>query len=692
MKKFIFIYFLLISFSAISQNSLWPVESPNTGLNSTYLVHSVSIYDGDLLYGKIGAFFTNDSGELQCGGFAVWSGSPVNISVQANDITTEQKDGFDSGEEIIWLGTNDNGLTTFEASVTYLVGATGIGSSIFTPNSINIISPFTISHTQYCVNDADGDGICDENESAGCTDPGALYYNPFAEVDDGSCIDIVFGCTDEDYDNYDYAANTDDGTCIMSGCMNQEAENYNENANIDDGSCIIAGCTDSNKFNYNIEATVDDNSCLESINIEYVNVPTSTSINYNILANTTTFTLGSSEISAEGDIIGAFQIINGELVCVGYNPWEEGDISIVLWLDDPITQEVDGYVSSEAIYWVANQNSTGMNYLLNLTINEFNIVTEINVNTNLTLGCTDSTQYNYDEDATFNDGSCYPFVYGCMDSEATNFNAGANTSDGSCFISGCPYDDFIEFNPNYDSIDVSLCQTLIVYGCTNNYAENYNPQANIDDGSCNLVYGCTDHNADNYNEIAFIEDFSCIYMGCIDINANNFDANSNTNCSSCCEYLGCTNQTAVNYDNDATVDDGSCIIYGCTIPVYPNYNSLATNDDLSCDFNSNEIFGCTHETAFNHNPLANINNGSCIDVVFGCTDEDYDNYNSAANDDNGSCCNNCLTITTTVCSDASSVRMTGPWWQWNITAGPEFSDNGDGTWTFTFNHEFDMGI
>ena len=44
-----------------------------------------------------------------------------------------------------------------------------------------------------------------------------------------------------------------------------------------------------------------------------------------------------------------------------------------------------------------------------------------------------------------------------------------------------------------------------------------------------------------------------------------------------------------------------------------------------------------------------------------------------------------LTITTTVCSDASSVRMTGPWWQWNLTAGPEATNNGDGTWTFNFN-------
>ena len=43
-----------------------------------------------------------------------------------------------------------------------------------------------------------------------------------------------------------------------------------------------------------------------------------------------------------------------------------------------------------------------------------------------------------------------------------------------------------------------------------------------------------------------------------------------------------------------------------------------------------------------------------------------------------------LTITTTVCSDASSVRMTGPWWSWSPIGGPEATNNGDGTWTFNF--------
>ena len=350
-----------------------------------------------------------------------------------DDVTTEEKDGFEDGDEIIWLGTNDNGVTTYLASVTFVEFMGQVGSSTFTANSINVISPFAISNTQYCVNDADGDGICDENESVGCTDENAFNYNPDAEVDDGSCIAVVLGCTDENADNFNVNANTDDGTCTIAGCMNEEAQNYYELATTDDGSCIIDGCMDVNAFNYNTDATVSDNSCLDAINLEYDTVPTNTSTNFNILANSISLTLGNSNINTE-DVIGAFQIINGELFCIGYNPWEEGDMAIALWEDDQSTPEVDGYVSSEPIYWIANQNSTEMNYLLEVNINEFNIITNINVNTNVTLGCTDPDAVNYNSaDGVIDDGSCVDVVEGCTDENACGFNAAANTDDGSCY-------------------------------------------------------------------------------------------------------------------------------------------------------------------------------------------------------------------------------------------------------------------
>ena len=432
MKKItLFITVLIFALNTNAQNDLWPTDPINTGSNSTYLVQDVSFNNGNLVYGILGAFFINDSGALQCGGWVTWSNDQASIAVWADDTTTDEKDGFTANEEITWLATNDNGVTSYEASVEYAMGPTGMGTGSFATNSVNIISAFTISDNVYCVNVVNDNGICDENEAIGCTDASAFNYNPNATTDDGSCVDVVEGCTDENADNYNSEANTDDGTCSIAGCMNEEAQNYNELATTDDGSCIIDGCTDETAFNYNADATVNDDSCLDDINLEYDTVPTSTSTNFNILANSISLTLDDSNINTE-DVIGAFQIINGELVCVGYNPWEEGDMAIALWEDDQSTPEVDGYVSSESIYWMANQNSTGMNYLLEVTINESNIITNITVNTNVTLGCTEENAFNYTAGA-IEDGSCVEVVEGCIDENACGYNATANTDDGSCY-------------------------------------------------------------------------------------------------------------------------------------------------------------------------------------------------------------------------------------------------------------------
>ena len=157
-----------------------------------------------------------------------------------------------------------------------------------------------------------------------------------------------------------------------------------------------------------------------------------------------------------------------------------------------------------------------------------------------------------------------PPVPGCMDQSANNYNPLATVNDGSC---------------TYD-----------VLGCTDPTANNYNQFANINDGSCNYdVLGCTDALAANYDPLATIDDGSCYYP-----------------------VYGCTDPDATNYDPTATVNDGSCLYKGCTDPNATNYNPQANSDDGSCEYEVEERKGCTDPSAINYNPAATINDGSCI--------------------------------------------------------------------------------
>lgn len=73
-------------------------------------------------------------------------------------------------------------------------------------------------------------------------------------------------------------------------------------------------------------------------------------------------------------------------------------------------------------------------------------------------------------------------------------------------------------------------------GCTHPESFNYDPDANLEDGSCvPKVFGCLDTASTNYNSNANTDDGSCIP-----------------------KVYGCTNPDALNYNPDANVDDGSC--------------------------------------------------------------------------------------------------------------------------------------
>ena len=226
---------------------------------------------------------------------------------------------------------------------------------------------------------------------------------------------------------------------------------------------------------------------------------------------------------------------------------------------------------------------------------------------------------------------CIPIVEGCMTEGSLNYNPDANVDDGSCIPT--------------------------IYGCMNELAFNYNPDATVDDGSCEeVVVGCMDPTSFNYNpEANTAGDCIPVIEGCMNELAYNYNPNANTPGECIPVVQGCTDPTSFNYNPDANTDDGSCepVVYGCIDPNSFNYDPEANTDNGSCE---PFVYGCMDPESFNYNPDANVNQVSatdftnpCIPIVYGCTDPESVNYDPEANVDNGSC------ITAVVgCTDPNS--------------------------------------
>jgi len=81
---------------------------------------------------------------------------------------------------------------------------------------------------------------------------------------------------------------------------------------------------------------------------------------------------------------------------------------------------------------------------------------------------------------------CAGVVEGCTNSDADNFDPAATVDDGSCIISGCTDPLFVEFNP-FANLEDGTCSVLVVEGCTYEDASNFDTNANLDDGSCEFT-------------------------------------------------------------------------------------------------------------------------------------------------------------------------------------------------------------
>ena len=51
----------------------------------------------------LGVFYTNESGELECAGLTQINGEQTFIAIMGDNSITDEIDGFQEGEEIIWM-------------------------------------------------------------------------------------------------------------------------------------------------------------------------------------------------------------------------------------------------------------------------------------------------------------------------------------------------------------------------------------------------------------------------------------------------------------------------------------------------------------------------------------------------------------------------------------------------------------
>jgi hypothetical protein len=376
------------AFPSLEYDTWWTIGAEPgdaDGLNSAFDQNLTSFAD----WNNGGDFVVNTfiGGSVFIVPGANGQGNPVNGRVLLAQVTTSG-----TTEALINIQFRDANQESFYATgmtLTFPVAGAGCND----PEACNYdetaegdadcVYPQEFYDCDGCINDTDGDGVCDELEVLGCTDNAACNFDINATEDDGSCLSLdacgvcggdnssCSGCTNPAADNYDETAIIDDGSCIISGCTNPAADNYDDQANNDDGSCIISGCTNPAADNYDPEANNDDGSCIIS---------------------------GCTNPDADN-----------------YNPEANND---------------DG---SCIISGCTNPNADNYNPEANNDDGSC-----------IATGCTYPGADNYDAVNTAEDGSC--IFSGCTDATAENFIPFANNDDGSCVYEpcgtggDCPYD------------------------------------------------------------------------------------------------------------------------------------------------------------------------------------------------------------------------------------------------------------
>ena len=312
----------------------------------------------------------------------------------------------------------------------------------------------------------------------GCTTASFSNYDPYAQEDDGSCVDAP-GCTDPAADNYDPAATLDDGSCIISGCDDPAAFNYQEGVNnpTNEDCYYTLPNLVINEIHYNPCSAQGDDFDYEFVEIynggdmpaeiggfEFYNTasgapqlgyvfPDGTSIaagefvlmtvsdegtaNYSGLG-VQIFQLDLGNFSNSGEGVSIEDGFGNVVDAVTYDdadPWPAQTVAV---LGNVLVQSPDGGCSTLELIQTDLNNEDPDNWQASWVDNG-----TPGAPNSSAFGCVDAAACNFASGAFFDDGSCTYDCYGCTYADATNYDAAATMENGTCefdFTDPCPAD------------------------------------------------------------------------------------------------------------------------------------------------------------------------------------------------------------------------------------------------------------
>jgi hypothetical protein len=332
---------------------------------------------------------------------------------------------------------------------------------------------------------------------SGCMDETASNYNSEATIDDGSCdfddcvcssvYDPVCGWNDVNYANSCLAlcAGIDSvvpGECFVSvlGCTDPEADNYDENTNTDDGSCIVLTNSLSLQGVLDLSIPSSGGKAIHLVALEdemIIHFGIGIAINgggsdgQDIYIDTLFVNAGDDILLANdpesmntyfGDCIGSFEhIIDVSLSINGNDAIELYEQGLVIETFGEVNVDGSGEAWDYLDSWAYKVEGEWTYGGVNCSDNSETTITSgcpypICGVTNI-LGCMDPEAFNYNANATEDDGLCAPILVGCMSWSASNYDEFANTWCEDC----CLYE-----------------------GCTDSLALNFDSGANVDNNTC----------------------------------------------------------------------------------------------------------------------------------------------------------------------------------------------------------------